>query len=43
MTTQRAMQRPENQPIGFWTVRAGEAVRTRTRGALRGVGITHAE
>ncbi|MBY4404402.1 winged helix-turn-helix transcriptional regulator [Rhodococcus fascians] len=43
MTTQRPMQPPEKQPIGFWTVRAGEAVRARTRGALRDIGITQAE
>ena len=27
----QAMQPPANQPIGFWTARAGEAIRTRTR------------
>lgn len=37
------MQPPEKQPIGFWTVRAGETVRARTRGALRDIGITQAE
>ncbi|WP_255175793.1 hypothetical protein [Rhodococcus sp. 06-1474-1B] len=43
MTTQRPMQPPDKQPIGFWTVRAGEAVRARTRGVLRDIGITQAE
>ncbi len=37
------MQPPDKQPIGFWTVRAGEAVRARTRGVLRDIGITQAE
>ncbi|MBY4014689.1 winged helix-turn-helix transcriptional regulator [Rhodococcus fascians] len=43
MTTKRPMQPPDKQPIGFWTVRAGEAVRARTRGVLRDIGITQAE
>ena len=43
MTTKRPMQPPVKQPIGFWTVRAGEAVRARTRGVLRDIGITQAE
>lgn len=33
------MQPPENQPIGFWTVRAGEAIRNRTRSALEAVDV----
>lgn len=37
------MQPPENQPIGFWTARAGEAIRIRTRGALRDIGVTQPE
>lgn len=36
----QAMQPPANQPIGFWTARAGEAIRTRTRGALEAIGVT---
>ena len=34
------MQPPANQPIGFWTARAGEAIRARTRGALEAIGVT---
>ena len=37
------MQPPERQPIGFWTARAGEAIRARTRGALRDIGVTQPE
>ena len=37
------MQPPERQPIGFWTARAGEAVRERTQGALREIGVTQPE
>lgn len=37
------MQPPNRQPIGFWTVRAGEAIRARTRSALREVGISQPE
>lgn len=37
------MQPPERQPIGFWTVRAGEAIRARTRSALRDIGLTQPE
>lgn len=36
----QAMQPPANQPIGFWTARAGEAIRARTRGALEAIGVT---
>ncbi|MCJ0979015.1 MarR family winged helix-turn-helix transcriptional regulator [Rhodococcus sp. ARC_M12] len=43
MTTNRPMQPPERQPIGFWTARAGEAIRARTRGALHDIGITQPE
>ncbi|MCJ0895047.1 hypothetical protein [Rhodococcus sp. ARC_M5] len=43
MTTNRPMQPPERQPIGFWTARAGEAIRTRTRGALHDIGVTQPE
>ncbi|OZC88717.1 hypothetical protein CH254_12640 [Rhodococcus sp. 06-412-2C] len=39
----RPMQPPERQPIGFWTARAGEAIRARTRGALHDIGITQPE
>lgn len=37
------MQPPKNQPIGFWTQRAGEAIRTRTRGALEDIGLSQPE
>lgn len=37
------MQPPERQPIGFWTARAGEAIRARTRGALHDIGLTQPE
>lgn len=37
------MQPPSRQPIGFWTARAGEAIRARTRGALAGIGVTQPE
>ncbi|MDI6626617.1 MAG: MarR family winged helix-turn-helix transcriptional regulator [Rhodococcus sp. (in: high G+C Gram-positive bacteria)] len=43
MNTLRPMQPPERQPIGFWTVRAGEAIRARIRGALHEIGLTQAE
>lgn len=39
----KPMQPPKNQPIGFWTVRAGEAVRERTQGALGEIGVAQAE
>lgn len=42
MTT-KPMQPPERQPLGFWTIRAGEAIRARTRGALREIGVTQPE
>ncbi|MDI9903177.1 hypothetical protein QM716_25300 [Rhodococcus sp. IEGM 1409] len=38
--TKQPMQPPANQPIGFWTARAGEAIRARTRGALEALGVT---
>lgn len=37
------MQSPAKQPIGFWTVRAGEAIRARTRGALEAIGVSQPE
>ncbi|KAA0025017.1 MarR family winged helix-turn-helix transcriptional regulator [Antrihabitans cavernicola] len=37
------MQPPARQPIGFWTARAAEAVRTRTRGALADIGVSQPE
>jgi hypothetical protein len=37
------MQPPSRQPIGFWTARAGEAIRARTRAALREIGVTQPE
>ncbi|OZE42164.1 MULTISPECIES: MarR family winged helix-turn-helix transcriptional regulator [unclassified Rhodococcus (in: high G+C Gram-positive bacteria)] len=43
MTSNKPMQPPERQPIGFWTVRAGEAIRARIRGALHQIGLTQAE
>ncbi|MDZ7910299.1 MAG: MarR family winged helix-turn-helix transcriptional regulator [Rhodococcus sp. (in: high G+C Gram-positive bacteria)] len=43
MTTNRPMQPPERQPLGFWTVRAGEAIRARIRGALAEIGLTQPE
>ncbi|MEH6796926.1 MAG: hypothetical protein V7694_22620 [Rhodococcus sp. (in: high G+C Gram-positive bacteria)] len=43
MTTNRPMQPPERQPIGFRTARAGEAIRARTRGALHDIGVTQPE
>ncbi|OZD58501.1 MarR family winged helix-turn-helix transcriptional regulator [Rhodococcoides fascians] len=43
MNTTRDMQPPEKQPIGFWTVRAGEAIRTRTQGALRLIDVAQPE
>ncbi|OZD45718.1 hypothetical protein CH306_08910 [Rhodococcus sp. 15-725-2-2b] len=42
-TTSRPMQPPERQPVGFWTARAGEAIRARTRGALHEIGVTQPE
>lgn len=41
--TEKPMQPPELQPIGFWTARAGEAIRARTRGALREIGVSQPE
>lgn len=38
-----AMQPPEKQPIGFWTVRAGEVIRARTRSALEAVGVPQSQ
>ncbi|MBC7762804.1 MAG: NAD(P)H-dependent oxidoreductase [Candidatus Saccharibacteria bacterium] len=37
------MQPPLNQPIGFWTAHAGEAIRTRTRGVLAEIGMSQPE
>lgn len=37
------MQPPAQQPLGFWTVRAGEAIRTRTRSRLAEAGVTQPE
>jgi hypothetical protein len=37
------MQPPSRQPIGFWTARAGEAIRARTRAALSEIGVTQPE
>ena len=37
------MQPPASQPIGFWTIRAGEAIRARIRGALEEIGVTQPE
>ena len=40
---EQQMQPPEKQPIGFWTVRAGEAIRARTRGALAEISVSQPE
>lgn len=37
------MQPPARQPLGFWTVRAGEAIGQRTRSALAELGVTQPE
>jgi hypothetical protein len=37
------MQAPVNQPIGFWTARAAQAIRARTRGALAETGLSQPE
>lgn len=37
------MQPPLGQPIGFWTARAAEAIRSRTRGALADIGLSQPE
>lgn len=37
------MQPPARQPLGFWTVRAGEAIGQRTRSALAALGVTQPE
>ncbi|GAA3710611.1 hypothetical protein GCM10022238_26910 [Gordonia hankookensis] len=37
------MQPPLRQPIGFWAIRAGEAIRARTRSRLAEVGVTQHE
>lgn len=39
----KPMQPPARQPLGFWTVRAGEAIRARTRGALADMGVQQPE
>lgn len=36
----KPMQRPQDQPIGFWTVQAGEAIRQRIRYRLTEAGIS---
>lgn len=41
--TRQPMQPPARQPIGFWTSRAGDAIRARTRGALGEIGMTQPE
>ncbi len=37
------MQPAALQPLGFWTVRAGETIRARTRGRLAELGVTQPE
>ncbi|PRY44726.1 hypothetical protein CLV43_102291 [Umezawaea tangerina] len=37
------MQPPASQPIGFWSIRAGEAIRTRIRAALQEIDVTQSE
>lgn len=39
----RQMQPPLRQPIGFWTTRAGEAIRRRTRSRLQEIGVSQPE
>jgi hypothetical protein len=39
----KPMQPPAQQPLGFWAVRAGEAIGQRTRDALTGIGLTQPE
>ncbi|WP_130288029.1 MarR family winged helix-turn-helix transcriptional regulator [Pseudonocardia sediminis] len=41
--TRPPMQPPAQQPIGFWTLRAGEAIRDRILGALDEIGVTQPE
>jgi len=43
MSNQKPMQEAIRQPIGFWTARAGEAIRRRTRGALAEIGLSQPE
>lgn len=43
MTIEKPMQAALRQPIGFWTARAGEAIRHRTRGALAEIGASQPE
>ena len=37
------MQPPASQPIGFWTIKAADAIRARIRAALADVGVTQPE
>lgn len=37
------MQPAALQPLGFWALRAGEAIRARTRGRLTELGVTQQE
>lgn len=39
----REMQPAALQPLGFWALRAGEAIRARTRGRLTELGVTQQE
>ncbi|MDX1893064.1 hypothetical protein [Mycolicibacterium sp. 050158] len=39
----KEMQPAAQQPLGFWALRAGEAIRTRTRGRLTELGLTQPE
>ncbi|WP_241472391.1 MarR family winged helix-turn-helix transcriptional regulator [Mycolicibacterium neoaurum] len=39
----REMQPAALQPIGFWSVRAGEAIQARTRGRLSELGVSQPE
>ncbi|NYE93887.1 hypothetical protein FHU41_000108 [Psychromicrobium silvestre] len=43
MDNEKPMQPAIRQPLGFWTARAGEAIRNRTRGALAGLGVSQPE
>lgn len=43
MCMDKPMQPAAQQPLGFWTSRAGEAIRARTRGRLSDLGMTQPE
>lgn len=43
MSSQKSSQPPLRQPLGFWTARAAEVIRNRTRGALAEAGLSQPE